>query len=372
MSTPEGKGRNTRLIYQFISDNGSVSKQEIVICLKLSLPTVTQNLVYLEGQGLIDTNSKITNTGGRNATAFSYIENAKVAIGVDITNNHIRLVMINLSGNVVKVMKLRQLYDNTDEYLKILGEAVEEIVRECNVPEASILGVGIAVPGLVSEEEQKVTYGVVIPNKGMTAERYAKYIKYPVKLFHDAHAAGYAEVWSSKNINNAFYISLCNSVGGCVLIDNVVYRGNTNKAGEIGHMIVSQHGEECYCGQAGCLETCCNALILSKLADGNLNEFFNLLASGNEDAVKAWDQYLGFLALAISNVHILFDSDIIVGGYVGSYIEEYIEDLRNRVDALNPFKDSSEKYLFPCKYKMESVAAGAAINFIGDFIKNIG
>lgn len=371
MNTWEVKEKNTRTIYQYIRDNGLQSKQDIVVGLKLSLPTITQNLSYLEEQGLIDSNHKIKNTGGRRATAFSYIESARVAIGVDITKNHIKTVMINLSGNVVKVINHQRPYENSEEYLVALGKAVDEIVLETKVSESSILGVGIAVPGLVSEEEQKVTFGIVIPNMGLTAEYYAKYIKYPVKLFHDAHAAGYAEVWCSRNISNAFYISLCNSVGGCILIDNVVYRGNTNKAGEVGHIIIEKNGETCYCGQKGCLETCCNALLLSKLTDGNLNKFFELLNSGSEKAAAVWSQYLDYLSLAISNVHILFDSDIIVGGYVGSYMEEYIDELRKRVDRLNPFKDKAESYLYPCKYKMESVAAGAAINFISEFIMKI-
>ena len=66
--------------------------------MQLSLPTVTSNLDYLKKQGLIDTSGKIRNTGGRSATAFSYIKDARMAIGVDITANHITAGAVNLSG----------------------------------------------------------------------------------------------------------------------------------------------------------------------------------------------------------------------------------------------------------------------------------
>ena len=74
LSANEIKIKNRQLIYQYIRTNQQASKQDIVVALQLSLPTVTQNLEYLKEQGLIDTSQKIKNTGGRNATAFSYVK----------------------------------------------------------------------------------------------------------------------------------------------------------------------------------------------------------------------------------------------------------------------------------------------------------
>ena len=74
ISANEIKAKNRQNIYQYIRERGSVSKQEIVVDMQLSLPTVTANLDYLKKQGLIDTSGKIKHTGGRNATAFSYIK----------------------------------------------------------------------------------------------------------------------------------------------------------------------------------------------------------------------------------------------------------------------------------------------------------
>ena len=87
--------------------------------------------------------------------------------------------------------------------------------------------------------------------------------------------------------------------------------------------------------------------------------------------MKLWDKYLNDLALAIHNVRILFDSDIIIGGYIGAYIEEYMDELCRRVDARDTFGDRAGDYMFPCKYKVESAAAGAAIHFIDEFFATI-
>ena len=73
LSANEIKIQNRQRIYQFIRENYQVSKQDVVVGLQLSLPTVTQNLEYLRNLGLIDTSKKIRNTGGRNAMAYTYL-----------------------------------------------------------------------------------------------------------------------------------------------------------------------------------------------------------------------------------------------------------------------------------------------------------
>ena len=46
LSANEIKIQNRQRIYQFIRENHQVSKQDVVVGLQLSLPTVTQNLEY--------------------------------------------------------------------------------------------------------------------------------------------------------------------------------------------------------------------------------------------------------------------------------------------------------------------------------------
>ena len=98
MSSNEIKIKNRQRIYDYIRRNESVSKQDLVVALELSLPTVTQNLEYLKRTSLIDSSKKITNTGGRNATAFTYLKKAKMAIGIYITAHHMNGVAVDLSG----------------------------------------------------------------------------------------------------------------------------------------------------------------------------------------------------------------------------------------------------------------------------------
>lgn len=367
--------KKSQLIYQYIRTHKAVSKQDIVIGLRLSLPTITQNLQYLENLRLIDTSKKLPSTGerGRNATAYTYVKRARGAIGVYLTAHHINCIAVDLSGDVIKMKRERIDFDlEDDQYLRCIGEAVEWVKEKAEIADCDLLGVGIAVPGLVSEDGETVTYGRTLKFTGAARADIAKYIPYKNRLLHDSSAAGYAEVWISRDICDAFYISLSNSVGGAAVVDKNIYEGNRQKSGEIGHMtVVLEGGEQCYCGRYGCFDTVCRSTNLDQYTDGNLERFFTLLDHGDAGAKRLWDEYLDHLALGIHNIRMLFDSVVIIGGYVGAYIEKYMDDLCRRVDERDSFSEQAKDYLVPCKYKVESAAAGAAIGYIKDFLNTI-
>ena len=369
----EIKTKNRRIIYNYIREHGSASKQDIVVDMQLSLPTITTNLEFLKKQGLIDASGKIKNTGGRNATAYTYVKNARMAIGVDITANHITAVAVDLSGDIVSMERKRINFDLEDDaYLRKIGEVAECVKKDADISNENLLGVGISVQSLISDDGEYITYGMALNFTKKKREEIALYIPWRNRLIHDSYAAGYRETWTDRDYQNAFYISLSNSVGGSVIIDDAIYEGNTHKGGEIGHMaVVPEGGELCYCGRRGCFDTVCRAGKLTACTDGNLEEFFRILEEGDETAKRLWDTYLNHLAMAIHNVRMLFDGRVILGGYVGAHVGKYLKDICRRVDEKNPFGDRAEDYLVECRYKVEAAAAGAALFYIDEFLDNI-
>ncbi len=366
------KQNNLKKIYLYIRKKSLATKQDISYDLQLSLPTVTKNLEYLAELGLISSDCKLDNkSGGRKPVAYSYVADAKVAIGLDITKNHIKSIIIDLDGNVIKYIYKRKVYRRDDEYLKLLGQSVETIIESAQLDRSKILGVGIAMPGLINQEKGYVVDGRVIDNTGMSCEDFSKYIPYPTKLIHDSNASGFSEIWMSSEIHNAFYISLCNSVGGSVLLNDNVYMGDGLFSGEIGHLNLIPGGEQCYCGQKGCFDAYCNAERLANYADCDLEMFFSRLGQGDEKLRKVWDEYLDYLAVAVSDIRMLFGCTVILGGYVGPHMKEYMDILHKKVDARSPFGEASSSYLIPCKNKIESVATGVALYFVEEFFAKL-
>ncbi|WHH56807.1 ROK family transcriptional regulator [Petroclostridium sp. X23] len=366
----EVKRINRNAIYKFLYRHEPISIQEIAYSLNLSLPTVTQNLKELQEKDLIIEAGLFKSTGGRKAKAIVYNSVAKYAVGLDITQNHVGIVLIDLSGKVIKNVRKHYSFANSKEYFKGVGNLVEDFIDDSGIESSKILGVGIALPAILSEDKQMVNYATVIDFKGGSVRDFAEFIPYPCILSNDANAAGFTELWGEKDTQNVVYLSLNNSVGGSIIIGKNIYTGQNQRGGEFGHMTIVPNGRTCYCGQKGCVDAYCSAKVLSDSTNGNIAEFFRLLRLNSEPQKTLWEEYLTNLVGTINNLRMLYDCNVILGGYVGAYMEEYIEHLRELVSKRNTFEVDGG-YLHVCKYKLEATAVGAALQHVESFINSI-
>ncbi|MBY0012000.1 ROK family transcriptional regulator [Paenibacillus typhae] len=370
LNSMDVKKMNRNAIYRYLNYHPSTSIQEIASAVNLSLPTVTQNLKELQERDLIIETGLFESTGGRKAKAIACNSVAKYSIGLDVTRNHVGIVAIDLSGKIVKNVRHQFPFANSETYFQGVGRLVNEFVAECAIDSSKILGVGIALPAILEADRETVSYATVIDFKGGNVRQFAEHIAYPCILSNDANAAGFAELWGERDLNNVVYLSLNNSVGGSIIVDNQIYTGQNHRSGEFGHMTIVPGGHTCYCGQKGCVDAYCSARILSDSTQGSISEFFRLLRTGQEPQKSLWEEYLVYLVVTINNLRMLYDCDVILGGYAGAYMEEYIDLLQERVASKNTF-EADGSYLRVCKYKLEATAVGAALELVAGFIDSI-
>lgn len=360
---------NRNAVYRYLYKKGAQSKQDIAYALHLSLPTVTQNINELIQLGLLMETGEFESTGGRKAKAIELVYSAKYAIGLDVTKNHIGVVIIDLGCNVIDFMRYRHPFKNTPAYFKEVSELITQSIVRSNIDTSKILGVGIGAPIIISSDHTTAVYGPVIDFTGGRLDQFSEHIEYPCVLCNDANAAGFAEIWHRGKEDNMIYVSLSNSVGGAILINGEICYGSNQRAGEVGHITVAPNGPTCYCGQIGCLDVVCNARILANMTDGNLNMFFEELEQ-DEEKLKVWNEYIDHLVLGINTLRMTLDSTIILGGYVGSYMDQFIDELREKVAQRNTFEEDGS-YLDVCTYKFEATAVGAALRFVDAFMNDV-
>ena len=363
------KTSNRSRIFNLFLEKGLLSRRDVQMSLDLSLPTITQNLGHLLDEGLICESGSIANTGGRNATTYALVKAARVAIGVDITNHYIIVVLVDLAGKIVAKSKAKVLFDRSDSYYQKLADMIEKILRENSIADELVLGVGIGLPGLTDGNNHKIVYGKILDFDGVTSDEFGKYIQFPVTIHNDANAACFAELFSEKDgVNNGFYIMLSTNVGGAVFINGSVYIGDALRSGEVGHLIIHPEGRRCYCGCQGCLDPYCSAINLTSISDGDIDIFFQMLDLGNADAHDRWEAFLGDLALAIKDVRMLFNCNIILGGFIGAKMGKHLDTLKRMMSAYSTF-DNNFDYIVICKYQDEAIASGAALSHIVPFIQ---
>ncbi len=364
----EIKHRNKVKIVKFIYKKGETSKQEISRELGLSMPTVLQNIKELLDRGIVIETGKYRSTGGRKAGALSLAKGHKYAAGIDITKNHISMVLVDTSGAVSVYKRLKRFYEDSVEYYEGLGVELEAFLAENHIDKNKVLGVGLSIPGIVDTTNSILLRTHVFKVSNLSLKKFSRFLKYEVAFNNDANSAAYAELREAAK--NSIYLSLSNTVGGAVYIKDEIYMGDNFKSAEFGHMVLKPGGRTCYCGKKGCMDAYCSALALSEYTDDNLDQFFLQLKDGDKKCIKAWQEYLDYLALAVSNLRMAFDCDIILGGYLGGYLEDYLVELGSYVVKYNNF-DIDTTYIRSGKYKKEAAAVGAGIQFIEKYFEAI-
>ncbi|MDO4522156.1 MAG: ROK family transcriptional regulator [Eubacteriales bacterium] len=362
--------KNIGKVYYHIYRNKTSSRQAIASSLGFSLPTVTHYLNRLRESELIYNAGEFESTGGRKANMLSVVPHARFAGGIDITQSYVAFVLIDLNLNILQRVKIHKKYENTELYYQQIGREIEELINLQGIDREHFLGVGVSLPAIVGEGQNRVDYAEVINVPDNLYERMKEWIPYPLLMFNDANSAGWAELWMRGDNHPMAYLSLSNSVGGAIVMNRKVYTGVNWRAAEFGHMTVIPWGKKCYCGSYGCLNSYCSACVLSDFTNGDIGEFFwQMKMTGNRGYRNVFEEYMKHLALAVNNLRMCFDCDVVLGGNVGGYMEEYLEEFKKLACDLNPYEDTAD-YIKTGLCRTEPSAVGAALYFIDDFVRS--
>ena len=362
--------KNYSDVYRLIYQGQRISKSKIASSLEMSLPTVTQHLSTLEAEGLIEKQGQMTSGIGRKAAAYSIRPEARVSVGVEILPDHITAVALNLYGAVIGKKEAKLAFSEKDDYFAALSSIICDLLQGSNIPNDAVLGVGVGMQGLVSEDGQRVLYGKIMDCTGLTVRPLAERLPFPVRLVHDAECAAELELWRNPKLTDVIYLSLGVHLGGAIIMHGQIQRGRTGRTGTFEHMTLVEGGRPCYCGKLGCMECYCS--VDAMLEDGEtLSDFFSQLRQGTPAQVQRWTDYLDYLAMALNNLHMVLDCTIILGGHIAPYlIEQDIDALFSKLQERTAFPEE-ENFICIGTQENNAVAAGAAIPFVRTFLETI-
>lgn len=375
----EVKKINRNRVFRYVNScDGTTSMAEIASALKISTPTVLSIINELKEAGVVAEVGEYQSTGGRKGKAIASVKDMQYGIGLDITKNHVGIACVDLAENVLSYERVRKVFENQGEYFAELIGLIREFVCENHIPEDRIAGVGIAAPVIVDRDRKMITNSHALEIYDVPCDQWTDYIPWPCEILNDANAAMLAEWLKSERSESMAYLSLSNTVGGAVIIhpdygsvaDGKIYMGNNWRSSEFGHIVIHPGGKRCYCGKCGCADTYCSALRLAEVEEGHLERFFEHLQKGSKKHRVLWEQYLDDLAIVADNLRMVFDCEIVLGGYVGCQMEPYIGELRDRVAKLNIFPGDGS-YVRACRYQGEATASGAAFYQIERYIDKI-
>lgn len=370
------KRHNLHSVTNYTYTNNKVTKQELAQKLDLSLPTITKNLQILMDEGYLIKGVAQNSTGGRKAQTYSFRAAAKCAIGADVQPTHMMVCAIDLKGNVIAQHRVSMKFANSQSQSDHRMKAIRKFIVEMEKNNSEVLGVAFAIHGFIAPDSTHIAFGTLVNQSDVEPGAMDSMVDKPTMLVHDAYASAEADLWKDPSIKNAICLYLGKRLGGTVVLDGETRYGTNMRNGAVEHMTIVPGGRKCYCGKEGCANPYCSTdFLLEDEETGKVTEklghFFKRLRSGDEQAQERFDQWLGYLALTISNASYLLSGDVIIGGDAAEYLTDddllHLKELVDARDVLNTGTFVVRKGA--CEPNQDII--GAALHFIKPFVADI-
>lgn len=322
---------NLATVMRHVAGAGRVSRAHIASDTGLTRGTVSSLVGELVQRGLLHETGEPTATGqvGRPGLALE-LGDSVVAVGLDANVDYLAVVVEDLHGTVLherRVYRDNRL-SSPGPVLDVLADLTLDAIAACGDDGRSVIGVGVAVPGLVERDTELLRRA---PNLGWYDMHVADEIRarlafdVPVVVENESNLAALAEQWlgSARTVSNFALAFGEVGVGGGIVVDGNLFRGAHGFGGELGHMIAVRDGLACVCGARGCLERYAGVEAIAARAgmpvegerSSSLAEELARRAEAGEAGVLASLAETGeHLGAALASVVNLLDLDVVVLG----------------------------------------------------------
>ncbi|KAA0595294.1 putative NBD/HSP70 family sugar kinase/biotin operon repressor [Azospirillum lipoferum] len=233
---------NERLVMHALLQAGMLSKAEIARETGLSGQAASVIVNRLLEDGLLVKLDKVRGQVGQPSTPIAPNPEGAYALGVKIGRRSVESILINLLGEELGASRVR--YDAPlpePTIATAIAQASGLLAHLSPAARARVVGLGIAMPDEIHAWSAELGLAPGALDGWRDADicgAFARETGLPVTLYNDAAAACAAEMIAGDAITSrsALYIYLGTFIGGGVVIDGRLYRGEQGNAGAIGSM----------------------------------------------------------------------------------------------------------------------------------------
>lgn len=305
--------------------------------LNMSFPTVKRVVdIFLEKNIIVEKN-KIGQGVGRKAREYSFNPEFCYSIGIRMTPEKIRIILVDAN---IKIKKEKNYLKDRDIYIEFLEESIRNFLDKLSETEKnSLIGIGIATRGIVNTEKNLVEISSKNSFQLSDLKKLEEIFNIPILIENESNLAGIAEsiIGSAYNLNHFISLTLSETIG-C----SSFQRDNNNnfsfKAGRIHHMNINLDGNLCECGFKGCL----GAYISNKALLFEFKKFYPDIKCFDDIFQKGYldkeygslimKSYIKHLALGIKNLIFFSNPErLIISGEICKYREIIEENLKKEI-----------------------------------------
>lgn len=297
-------------------------------------------------------------------------------IVLDIGGSSVKHAIISENGEFLE----KGSYKSEREDFNIFKQNMIDIINEAK-EKYNVKGVAVSSPGSVNSDTGIIGGISALPciHGPNFKEIFGQDLGLNLEIENDANCAALGEVWkgAAKDNKDVLFVVCGTGIGGAVIKDKRIHRGNNLFGGEFGYMVLETkevNGERelnvwSDTGSTGAILRNFSKLKNLKEEDLNGKMIFELAENGDKDAAKIIDDFYFNMALGIYNLQYIYDPEkILIGGAISSR-EDFLEKINEKIDeVIDKVRIAKIAKVNPiiekCKFKNDANLLGALFNYL--------
>ena len=154
----------------------------------------------------------------------------------DVGGTFVKYAVMDRSGDIMFKGKCKTPKSSYEHLLANIYRVIDAVNQD------QIRGISLCFPGVIDSDRGIIYYGGSLPYlheqkiKQTLQERYPKVL---ISIENDDKASALAELWqgSVRNHKNVIILVLGTAIGGGIIINGELYRGDNYSAGEVSYMV---------------------------------------------------------------------------------------------------------------------------------------
>jgi N-acetylglucosamine repressor len=389
---------NKSSILHTVWQNKGISRLEISRQTKLSTATVSRLVDSLiKHDRLLEERETIPVSKGRPMKSLYFGNNERFIIGIDLGTTYIRGMLTNISAEPIKEIEVvTESLKGSDYVLNKVVDVIERLFDTNLVKKEQIIGVGMAVAGIINLKEGVVVYSPAFQWRNVKLHEYIQSrIKLPLFIDNVSRVMALGELAFGRgnDYDNLICVNVGYGIGAGIIINKKIFYGTEGFAGEFGHVPID--GDKlilCPCGKNTCLTAYSSGDAIAQRARLKLKNkpskiLMNLCNNLPENitaktvveaalqndkiSLEIFSQSVHTLGLAIAGLINIFNPQaVFIGGGVAQNGEIFWKPLKETVQN-HVFDQLSAKYeIFPVFF-LDRAALYGAIGLVINEILNM-
>lgn len=269
-------------------------------------------------------------------------------LGIDIGGTFVKYALLSPAGEISARAEYPVAFDGyqTPILETVLRTSEAYLQKNCGGT-GGLLGIGVSATGQIDCRS-----GIVAGTGGNIAnwegsrikEQLTEKYKLPVTVINDANSVALGELWlgRAKGCRHVVVVTIGTGLGGGIIVDGNILLGRHGFGGELGHLIIRQHGQPCSCRNSGCYEQFASVTALLKKMKQHYPQikpealngryFFSLVQAGDQLALQILDEWTTDIAAGlIGLVHVFNPELVLIGGGVSSQKQHFVSVISEKV-----------------------------------------